>query len=196
MKNKNLLFFLIIIHVFITTLSNALVALPLNVYDFKITWGALIFPLVVVATDLTVRLVGKRIAQKTIFFSYPLAIISSILVVFFEGNFFSVAVRIGIASATAYALGMTIDIYAFQAIREKYKSWWIAPSLSTVISNIIDSYVFFFAAFYSSENMYMSDNWVEIASTQAAIKIIIGFIFFLPAYGILLNLLLKYVKKN
>ena len=44
----------------------------LNVYDFKITWGALIFPLVVVITDLTVRLVGKRIAQKTIFFSYPL----------------------------------------------------------------------------------------------------------------------------
>ena len=70
MMNKNLLFFLIIIHVFITTLSNALVAIPLNVYDFKITWGALIFPLVVVATDLTVRLVGKKIAQKTILFSY------------------------------------------------------------------------------------------------------------------------------
>ena len=134
MKNKNLLFFLIIIHVFITTLSNALVAIPLNVYDFKITWGALIFPLVVVATDLTVRLVGKRIAQKTILFSYPFAIISSILVVYFEGNLFSVAFRIGIASATAYALGMTIDVFAFQAIREKYSSWWIAPSLSTVIS--------------------------------------------------------------
>ena len=76
MMNKNLLFFLIIIHVFITTLSNALVAIPLNIYDFKITWGALIFPLVVVATDLTVRLVGKKIAQKTILFSYPLAFFS------------------------------------------------------------------------------------------------------------------------
>ena len=61
----------------------------------------------------------------------------------FEGNLFSVAFRIGIASATAYALGMTIDVFAFQAIREKYSSWWIAPSLSTVISNVIDSYVFF-----------------------------------------------------
>ena len=113
MMNKNLLFFLIIIHVFITTLSNALVAIPLNIFDFKITWAALIFPLVVVATDLTVRLVGKKIAQKTILFSYPFAIISSILVVYFEGNLFSVAFRIGIASATAYALGMTIDIFAF-----------------------------------------------------------------------------------
>ncbi|MFL2600732.1 MAG: queuosine precursor transporter [Flavobacteriaceae bacterium] len=196
MVNKNLLLFLIIIHVFITTLSNALVAIPLNIYDFKITWGALIFPFVVVITDLTVRLVGERIAQKAIFFSYPLAIISSILVVFFEGNLLSVALRIGIASATAYVLGMTIDVYAFQAIREKYSSWWIAPSLSTVISNVIDSYVFFFAAFYNSENIYMSKNWIEIATTQTIIKIIIGLIFFLPAYGILLNFLLKYIKKK
>lgn len=196
MKNKNLLFFLIIIHVFITTLSNALVAIPLNIYDFKITWGAMIFPLVIVATDLTIRLVGKRIAQKTITLSYPLAIISSVLVVFLEGNIMSVALRIGVASATAYALGMTIDVYAFQVIREKYKSWWIAPSLSTVISNVIDSYIFFFAAFYSSENIYMSENWAEIASTQTIIKIIIGLIFFLPAYGILLNFLLKYFKKK
>ena len=196
MMNKNLLFFLIIFHVFITTLSNALVAIPLNIYDFKITWGALIFPLVVVATDLTVRLVGKKIAQKTILFSYPFAIISSILVVYFEGNLFSVAFRIGIASATAYALGMTIDVFAFQAIREKYSSWWIAPSLSTVISNVIDSYVFFFAAFYSSENIYMSNNWIEIATTQTIIKIIIGLILFLPAYCILLNFLLKYSKKK
>ena len=126
----------------------------------------------------------------------PFAIISSILVVYFEGNLFSVAFRIGIASATAYALGMTIDIFAFQAIREKYSSWWIAPSLSTVISNVIDSYVFFFTAFYSSENIYMSNNWIEIATTQTIIKIIIGLILFLPAYGILLNFLLKYSKKK
>ena len=116
--------------------------------------------------------------------------------VYYEGNLFSVAFRIGIASATAYALGMTIDVFAFQAIREKYSSWWIAPSLSTEISNVIDSYVFFFAAFYSSENIYMSNNWVEIATTQTIIKIIIGLILFLPAYGILLNFLLKFLKNK
>ena len=86
-------------------------------------------------------------------------------------------------------IGILLDINVFQFIRERYSAWWIAPALSTVLSNIIDSYTFFFSAFYNSENMYMSENWVEIAGYQTIIKIIIGIVFFLPIYGILLNLL-------
>ena len=88
-------------------------------------------------------------------------------------------------------IGILLDINVFQFIREKYSAWWIAPALSTVLSNIIDSYTFFFSAFYNSENMYMSENWVEIAGYQTIIKIIIGIVFFLPVYGILLNILIK-----
>ena len=87
---------------------------------------------------MTVRLLGKTTAQKTIAYSYPLAITSSIIIVYFEGNPISVAMRIGMASATAYALGILIDIHAFQFIRERYSTWWLAPALSTVISNFID----------------------------------------------------------
>ena len=195
-ENNKLIFILVLIHIFITTLSNALVAIPLTLFGFKITWAAFTFPFVVVATDLTVRLLGKQIAQKTITFSYPLAIISSVLIVYLEGNFISVAFRIGIASATAYALGITIDIQAFQWIRNKYSSWWIAPALSTIISNIIDSYIFFFAAFFYSKDRYMASNWIEIATTQMLLKIIIGLLFFLPAYGILLNLILRRLNKK
>ena len=196
LNNRSLVLLLVSIHIFIITLSNALVAIPLTLYEYKLTWAAFSFPLVVVTTDLTVRLLGKLIAQKTITFSYPLAIISSIIIVYFEGNPLSVAFRIGFASATAYALGIIIDIYAFQFIREKYSIWWIAPALSTMISNVIDSYFFFFVAFFSSEDQYMSLNWFEIAGTQAVLKIIIGLIFFLPIYGIILNYLLKKIRKN
>jgi uncharacterized integral membrane protein (TIGR00697 family) len=194
LNNRSLVLLLVLIHVFIITLSNALVAIPLTLYGYKLTWAAFSFPLVVVATDLTVRLLGKLIAQKTITFSYPLAIISSIIIVYFEGNPLSVAFRIGFASATAYALGIIIDIYAFQFIREKYSIWWIAPALSTIISNVIDSYFFFFVAFFSSKDQYMSLNWFEIAGTQTVLKIIIGLIFFLPIYGIILNYILKKIK--
>ena len=194
LNDKSLVLILVLIHIFIITLSNALVAIPLTIYGYKLTWAAFSFPLVVVATDLTVRLLGKLIAQKTIIFSYPLAIISSIIVVYLEGNPLSVAFRIGMASATAYGIGIIIDIFAFQFIREKYSSWWIAPALSTIISNIIDSYFFFFAAFFSSEDQYMSQNWFEIAGTQTVLKIMIGLIFFLPTYGILLNYILKKIK--
>ena len=190
-KRINILFTLVVLHISITTLSNALVAIPIELLGYKITWSAFVFPLVVVATDLTVRLLGKSIAQKTIAYTYPLAIISSILIVYLEGNPQSVAFRIGFASATAYALGILIDIYAFQFIREKYSAWWIAPALSTIISNVIDTYTFFFTAFSGSEDLYMASNWFEIAGNQTVLKIIIGLLFFLPAYGLLLNLLLK-----
>ena len=194
LNNRSLVLLLVSIHIFIITLSNALVAIPLTLYEYKLTWAAFSFPLVVVTTDLTVRLLGKLIAQKTITFSYPLAIISSIIIVYFEGNPLSVAFRIGFASATAYAMGIIIDIYAFQFIREKYSIWWIAPALSTIISNVIDSYFFFFVAFFSSEDQYMSLNWFEIAGTQTVLKIIIGLILFLPIYGILLNYILNKIK--
>ena len=133
-------------------------------------------------------------AQKTITFSFPLAIISSVLILYLEDNPASVSLRIGIASGLAYAIGVLIDINAFQFIRKKYSSWWIAPALSTIVSNIIDSYTFFFTAFYNSDDTYMAQNWLEIAGTQTILKILIGLVFFLPTYGILLSLFSKKIK--
>jgi|TARA_B000000437_G_scaffold218507_1_gene197899 uncharacterized integral membrane protein (TIGR00697 family) len=190
----NLLPLLVILHISIITISNVLVSIPIEVYGFKITWAAFSFPLVVVATDLTIRLIGKVMAQKTITFSFPFAIISSVLILYLENNPVSVALRIGVASGLAYAIGVLIDIHAFQFIRQKYSSWWIAPSLSTIVSNVIDSYTFFFTAFYNSDDSYMAQNWLEIAGTQTVLKILIGLIFFLPTYGILLNYFSKRIK--
>ena len=190
----NLLPLLVILHISIITISNVLVSIPIEVYGFKITWAAFSFPLVVVATDLTIRLIGKAMAQKTITFSFPFAIISSVLILYLESNPVSVALRIGVASGLAYAIGVLIDIHAFQFIRQKYSSWWIAPSLSTIVSNVIDSYTFFFTAFYNSDDSYMAQNWLEIAGTQTVLKILIGLIFFLPTYGILLNYFSKRIN--
>ena len=186
--------YLTIVHVCIIVLSNILVSIPIIFFGFKVTLAAFSFPLVIVATDLTIRLLGKSLAQGIITYSFPFAILSSIMILYFYENPISLSIRIGLASAIAYALGVLIDINAFQFIREKYSKWWIAPALSTVVSNIIDSYTFFFSAFYKSEDLYMSDNWVEICITQTVIKIIIGFLFFLPLYGVLLNFFLKKLK--
>ncbi len=190
-SKRKILYLLVLIHIFIITLSNFFVSIPLEFLKIKITLAAFIFPLVIVLTDLTVRLLGKNLAQRTIAFSFPFAIISSILILYIENNPTSVSLRIGFASGIAYAIGILLDINIFQFIRERYNAWWIAPALSTILSNIIDSYTFFFSAFYNSENIYMSENWIEIAGYQTIIKIIIGIVFFLPAYGLLLNLLLK-----
>ena len=193
--NKKILFCLVFLQIFIITASNFLVSIPLEIYAFKLTWSAFSFPLVVLAIDLTIRVLGKSIARATITLSYPLAVISSIVVLLIEGSTESVAFRIGFASATAYGVSTLLDVYLFQIIRERYRAWWIAPSISTIFANIIDTYVFFFSAFSNSSDKYMADNWLEISATQSLIKIIIGLLLFLPFYGVLLNFILKKFKK-
>ena len=183
---------LALLHVIIITASNALVNIPVEIAGVKLTWAAFTFPLVIIATDLTVRLLGKGIARATIAAAYPLAIIGSIAVVLAEGAPESVALRIGFASATAYAVGTLLDVYVFQVIRERSTAWWAAPALSTIFANVIDSYTFFAVAFNNSANEYMAENWVEIATSQAGLKIAIGLIIFLPAYGVLL----RYLKRR
>ena len=193
--DRSMLVKLVILHVAVIVVSNALVGIPVEIFGVKLTWAAFTFPIVVVATDLTIRLLGKQIARSTIAVAYPFAIIGSIAVVLLEGAPTSVALRIGFASATAYAIGTMLDVYVFQHIREKWSNnWWLAPAVSTVAANIIDTYTFFFTAFSGSANEYMAANWMEIAGSQTILKIFVGLIIFLPAYGVLLNQLQKKYK--
>tara|TARA_B110000438_G_scaffold100245_1_gene99176 strand:+ start:3220 stop:3819 length:600 start_codon:yes stop_codon:yes gene_type:complete len=193
-SNQNIILKLVLLQVMIISISNFLVSIPLEIFGIKLTWSAFTFPLVVLATDLTIRILGKSIARKTIAITYPFAILTSIAILLFEETLMSVSLRIGFASASAYAISTLLDVYVFQIIRENYKAWWLAPGISTVFANIIDSYIFFFTAFLNSDDTYMSDNWIEIAGTQSLIKIVIGLIFFLPIYGIILNFLVKKFK--
>lgn len=191
--DKSMLWKLVLLHVVVITVSNALVAIPVQIFGIKLTYAAFTFPLVILATDLTIRLIGKHIARSTIALAYPFAIVGSILVVLAEGAPQSVALRIGFASATAYAIGTMLDVYVFQYIREAMtKQWWIAPALSTIVANIIDTYTFFYVAFNNSADEYMAANWIEIAGSQTVLKIAVGLIVFLPAYGVLL----KYLKNK
>lgn len=188
--DKKMLAMLAVLHVIVIIVSNALVSIPVEILGVKLTWAAFTFPLVILATDLTVRLLGKNIARATIAAAYPFAILGSIAVVMLEGAPQSVALRIGFASATAYLVGTLLDVYVFQYVRERFtKQWWAAPTLSMVAANFIDSYTFFSVAFYESANEYMAANWQEIALSQSFLKIGVGILFFLPAYGILLNYL-------
>jgi queuosine precursor transporter len=188
---------LVALHILVIVISNALVSIPVEILGVKLTWAAFTYPLVILATDLTVRLIGKGIARATIAAAYPLAIIGSIAVVLAEGAPASVAMRIGFGSATAYLIGCLLDVYVFQYVREKFsQQWWAAPALSMIVANFIDSYVFFSIAFAGSADEYMAANWPEIALSQSLLKIVVGLIVFLPAYGVLLNVIKKRLSNN
>jgi uncharacterized PurR-regulated membrane protein YhhQ (DUF165 family) len=183
---RKLIFILVLFHTFIITLSNYLVTIRFELFDLKLTLAAFTFPLIVVATDLTTRILNQEIARRIVAISFIPAITLSILIIYYIGAPGSVAVRIGIASGCAYFISNLVDVYMFQKVREKMILWFWAPAISCIFANIIDTFTFFFIAFYNSENSYMANNWFVIAWGQASVKIIVSLIVTLPIYGILL----------
>ena len=194
--NPTLLRKLVIFHTVIIALSNWLVNFKFQVAGFTLAYAAFTFPLVVVATDLTVRLVGKEMGRMVVGLSFIPAIIASILVILLSGAPTHVALRIGAASGIAYLLSTLLDVYVFQYFREKYQQWWIAPTLSSVVATIIDTYAFFGAAFWKNVGSKFEHNWPEVATNHILVKMVVSLCVILPAYGILLNYLQKRLQQN
>ena len=191
--DRALAYKLMMVHIVIIAISNYLVQFKFNVFDQPLAVAAFTFPLVVVLTDLTVRLLGKEAGRAVITLAFIPAIIVSILVVLAGGAPESVALRIGLGSGMAYFLSNLLDVYVFQYFREKYSSWWIAPTLSSVVSTFLDTYVFFFTAFAHGANEFMAANWHIVATNNSISKIIVSLLVILPFYGLLLNYLQKKV---
>ena len=182
---------LMLAHIIIIAISNYLVQFKIDVWGNPLAVAAFTFPLVVVLTDLTVRLLGKQTGRAVIALAFIPAIIASMAVVKLGGAPDSVAFRIGLGSGMAYFVSNLLDVYVFQYFREKYTSWWIAPTLSSVVSTFFDTYTFFFTAFAGGENEFMAANWFTVATNNSISKIIVSLVVILPAYGVLLNYLQK-----
>ena len=194
---------LIAFHIFIVIASNYLVQFPMQLFGWQTTWGAFSFPFIFLATDLTVRLLGKQPARRVVaYVMLPALLVSyAVSVVFQEGEFHGVGallvfnsfvLRISLARFAAYALGQLVDIQVFDRLRQ-LKQWWIAPTASTVLGNLLDTVVFFAIAFWYSSNAFMAEHWVEIAVVDYVIKILISLLLFIPLYGVLLNVLMRYL---
>jgi len=182
---------LMLAHVIIIAISNYIVQFKIDIFGNPLSVAAFTFPLVVVLTDLTVRLIGKTTGRAVIGLSFIPAILVSMLVVKMGGAPDSVAFRIGLGSGIAYFVSNLLDVYVFQYFREKYQAWWIAPTLSSVVSTFFDTYTFFFTAFAGGENEFMAANWFTVATNNSISKIIVSLVVILPAYGVLLNYLQK-----
>ena len=188
LKNiKNLAY----LHILIIASSNVLVQYPFVALGFRTTWGALIYPLVFIITDLTVRILGAHQARAVIFKAmFPGLFLSYFLSVLFSSgtvlSFDLLALRISLACFIAYVVGQLLDILVFQKFRASSK-WWLAPLFSLIVGNFIDTFIFFFLAFYKCHDPILSVYWPEIAFVDSSFKLIISTICFLPIYGMILN---------
>lgn len=188
-------------HVVIIAASNYLVQLPMTLFGLHTTWGAFTFPFIFLATDLTVRIFGAELARRIIFcVMLPSLLISYLLgALFFNGAFqgweqlgqFNLFVaRIACASFMAYLLGQILDVSVFNRLRQ-LRAWWVAPTASTLLGNLLDTIAFFGIAFWRSPDAFMAEHWVEIASVDYGVKLLISLGLFVPAYGVLLRYLMR-----
>lgn len=194
--DRSLLWKLVLFHTAIIALSNYLVTIKFTLFGLPLTWAAFTFPLIVVATDLTIRLVNKENARAIVTAAFFPAIIASVAVVYVSGAPASVAWRIGMASGVAYLFSNFMDVYVFQKVRERLQLWFWAPAISAVFANIVDTFVFFAVAFYNSANPYMAENWHIIAANQTGAKVLVSAAVILPVYGVLLAWLQKRVERD
>lgn len=196
---------LVALHIAIVIASNYLVQLPIQLFGFHSTWGAFSFPFIFLATDLTVRLIGTRSARRVIGRAMLPALVASYLVgVLFRdggfnglgalGEFNSFVFRIAFASFAAYVLGQLLDIQVFDRIRQSSRSWWLAPSASAIVGQALDTAAFFAIAFWRSSDAFMAAHWVEIAWVDYAIKLGVSLLLFVPAYGVLLAGIVRWLQ--
>lgn len=197
---------LVAFHIAIIIASNYLVQLPIDLFGFHSTWGAFSFPLIFLATDLTVRLIGKSAARRVIARVMAPALVASYIVsvLFHEGRFNglgallefnSFVFRIAFASFAAYVLGQLLDIQVFDRIRRSWAAWWVAPAASAIVGQALDTVAFFGIAFWRSSNPFMAANWVEIATVDYVIKLAVSLLLFVPAYGLTLAAIVRVMRR-
>ena len=186
-QQSKALFWLILFHIAVIASSNYLVQFPFTIvlpngFEVHSTWGALTFPFIF------------------FFVMLPALILSYALSVLFQNGVWTslaalgelnlLVFRISLASFAAYVFGQIMDIFVFNKLRQ-LKSWWIAPTASTFVGNAIDTLLFFAIAFYGSSDAFMAANWQHIAFVDYLFKLLICTALFVPAYGVLLNILTR-----
>ncbi len=134
-------------------------------WTFIMTIGVIPFPVTFLITDIINEYYGKKGIRFITFLgmavvmlafviiyidmSIPASPVSPVTDEMFNGVF-GLSARIIAGSLTAYLIGQLIDIYVFFWIRQKTKEklLWLRATGSTVISQLIDSFVVLFIAFY------------------------------------------------
>jgi uncharacterized integral membrane protein (TIGR00697 family) len=145
--------------------------------DFNLTAGAIIWPIVFISTDIINEYFGKKGVQKVTYITIGL-IAYSFFVLYLSTHItpsdywlninntdatgapfnidyaykriFSQGQSIIIASLTAFLIGQLLDVYIFHAIRKATgEKWlWLRATGSTLVSQLVDSFVVLFIAFY------------------------------------------------
>ncbi|HBH24294.1 MAG TPA: hypothetical protein DDY13_12825 [Cytophagales bacterium] len=193
------------------------------VLDFNLTAGVVLWPVVFITTDIINEYFGKRGVRKitfltAIFIAYIFVMIYLITKLppadfwldvnrqdandpGFNINYafrtiFQQGLGIIIGSLTAFLIGQLLDVFVFQKLRliTGKRMIWLRATGSTLISQLIDSFVVLYIAFYIFRN-WSIEQVVSVGIVNYIYKFLIA-IFLTPTLYIAHYLIDKYLGKE
>lgn len=142
-------------------LCNVLVQFPINQW---LTWGAFVYPVSYLVTELTNRWVGPGTARRVVWIGFTVAALLSAVLA---------TPRIALASATAFIVSQMLDISVFNRLRRE--AWWRAPLAASVAASVIDTFLFFSLAFGATHVQ-----WFQLAIGDLTVKIFMSVFLLIP----------------
>lgn len=134
-------------------------------FGFTMTMGVIPFPVTFIVTDLLNEYFGRKVVRATTVLGMVMIALAYVLIVIdiqipaspdspiddlsFK-TVFANSGRVIVGSIIAYIIGQMIDIHVFHFLRKKTKGKhiWLRATGSTIISQLIDSYVVIFIALW------------------------------------------------
>lgn len=195
-------------------ISNKLIDIPVQFSLFGIEFGpfttivgVLPWPIVFLLTDLLNEFYGKKATQRlswitasliafcflivTISMQIPAKIIpDSNLASDIEFNkVFGQSQMVIIGSISAFLFSQLIDVIIFQKLKNRTgnKMIWVRSTGSTIVSQLVDSYIVLYIGFVLPGSMTFAD-YLSIAPTNYILKLLIAFalipLIYLGHYGV------------
>lgn len=177
--------------------------------DFNLTAGAVIWPVVFITSDLINEYFGQPGVKRISYLTAAL-IAYSFIVIFLSinlppadwwldannqdaaGNYFNIdfaynkifgqGQRIIIGSLTAFLIGQLVDVFIFQKLRKitGAKKLWLRATGSTLVSQLVDSFVVLFIAF---AGIFSTSQLIAIGITNYIYKFLVAILLTPAIYG-------------
>jgi uncharacterized integral membrane protein (TIGR00697 family) len=173
--------------------------------------GVLIWPLVFITSDIMNEYFGREGVRKISFITAILIAYALLFLVLANhlppakfwlennqtdpsGNPFNInyayqkvlgqGINIILGSITAFLVSQLVDVYTFQYIKKltQHRYLWLRATGSTVISQVIDSFIIIYVAFYLLGNWSLREVF-QVASVQYIYKVSLAIILTPAIYG-------------